>query len=83
MSKTVQHIVWNDKVYGDIGEKISGICELEIFYHGGGSETIICQGVYIFEGLGKFVNRVLGIEISRETLGVSGISLKRVGEFVE
>lgn len=50
--KIVEHIVWNDKVYGDIGEKIYGICELEIFYHGGGSEKIICEGVYIFEGLG-------------------------------
>lgn len=77
----IQHIIWDDSVKFD--PKVTGICEIEIYYHGGGSNTILVEGTYeIINGKGKFTNRDLGISVGEDTTGVSDVFLVRVGNIV-
>jgi hypothetical protein len=73
----IEHIVWEDS-YDYTADKIYGLLEIKIYWHGGGSDTLIAQGTYHKEG--RFENRL--IRIDEDTMGVSGISLVRVGTIV-
>lgn len=74
----VEHIIWEDYSYEP---KVSGILELEIYWHGGGTDIFIMQGTYYSLGLGSFKNTF--VTIDENTMGVSGISLRRVGYLAE
>jgi hypothetical protein len=74
----IEHIVWEDWNYTD--KNIHGILELEIYWHGGGTDIIIMQGTYTHNGRGKFANSF--VTIDGDTMGVSGVSLRRVGTIV-
>jgi hypothetical protein len=75
----IEHIIWNDY---DWDETVSGILEIEIVWHGGGSDTFISQGVYTNKGCGEFTNIIIGIKVNEDTMGVSGVNCLRVGEIV-
>ena len=75
----VEHIVWEDWNYTD--KKVSGILELEVYWHGGGTDTITMEGTYTNDGRGKFINTF--VTIDEDTMGVSGVSLRRIGTIVE
>lgn len=73
----VQHIVWEEH---DDRSCVFGLCEIEIFYHGGGSDTFICEGRYDDEhGKRIFTSKFGSHRISEDTEGVSGIRLIRKG----
>ena len=74
----VEHIVWEDWNWTD--KNLNGILEIEVHWHGGGTDVIIMQGTYINNGRGKFINSF--ITISEDTMGVSGITLRRIGTIV-
>lgn len=74
----VEHIIWEDYSYDP---SVSGILELEIYWHGGGTDLIIMQGTYTSLGRGSFKNTF--VTIDENTMGVSGISLRRVGHLAE
>lgn len=74
----VEHIIWEDYSYED---KVSGILELEIYWHGGGTNLIIMQGTYTSLGRGCFKNTF--VTIDENTISVSGVSLRRVGHLAE
>ena len=75
----VEHIIWQDYHRGDV----KGILELEIFHHGDDEPTTcIMEGTY-FEKNRCFQNFALGIKIDGDTLGVSVVSVNRVGQLVD
>lgn len=74
----VEHIIWEDYSHDP---KVSGILELEIYWHGGGTDIFIMQGTYTSLGRGCFKNTFVTIDES--VMGVSGISLRRVGHLAE
>ena len=74
----VEHIVWQDYNHGDV----KGILELNIAWHGSDSTICIMEGTY-FEKNRCFQNFALGIKIDGDTLGVSGVSVNRVGQLVD
>lgn len=74
----IEHIVWEDWNYTD--KNLTGILELEIYWHGGGTDITIMQGTYTHNGRGKFTNSF--VTIDGDTMGVSGVSLRRVGTIV-
>lgn len=47
---------------------------------GGGTDIIIMEGTYVNNGRGKFVNSF--VTIDEDTMGVSGITLRRIGRIV-
>ena len=67
----VEHIVWEDRNWTD--KNIHGILELDIHWHGGGT--------YMHNGRGKFVNSFVAID-GDTNVGVSGVSLRRIGTIV-
>jgi len=75
---TVEHMVWEHWWEETV---VTGLCHIEVFYHGGGSLKHIAEGTFTFsdDGRNKF-HTVFG-EISCDTSGVSGIHLLRVGSF--
>jgi len=75
----IEHIVWKDYHWG---ETVSGILEIEIVWHGGGSDTFVAQGTYINKGRGEFINNLVGLKVNEDTMGVSGVNCLRVGEIV-
>lgn len=76
----VEHIVWQDWNYTD--KKVVGILELQIYHHGeSDSDIVIMEGTFIAEGRGKFVNSY--VTIDENTMGISGVSLRRVGEIID
>ena len=77
----IEHIVWEDS-YDYTAERICGLLEIEVYWHGGGSDCIIAEGTFYTKGRGRFENRILGT-VSEDTMGVSGVSLRRVGTRVE
>lgn len=77
----IEHIVWEDS-YDYTADKVSGLLEIEVYWHGGGTDRIIAEGVFFTKGRGKFQHPVLG-KIDEDTQGVSGVSLRRVGTIVE
>lgn len=75
----VEHIVWEDWNYTD--KNVYGILELDVHWHGGGTDTIIMQGTYVNRGgRGMFANSFMAID--EDTMGVSGITLRRIGQIV-
>jgi hypothetical protein len=74
----IEHIVWEDWNYTD--KKLTGILDIEVYWHGGGTDTVIMQGTYTHDGRGKFANSF--VTISEDTMGVSGVSLRRIGTIV-
>lgn len=74
----VEHIVWEDWNRSD--KHVYGILEIDIHWHGGGTDTLIMQGSYVNNGRGKFVNSFMAIDENTE--GVSGVSLRRIGTIV-
>ncbi len=70
----VEHIVWDRAPHEG---RISGILELEVFWHGGGEDVVVIQGTFDIE---KGTLRVLHQEITFP--GSSGILVKRVGRIV-
>jgi hypothetical protein len=77
----IEHIVWEDS-YDYTAERIHGLLEIEVYWHGGGTDRIVAEGTFHTKGRGRFENRVLGT-VSEDTQGVSGVSLRRVGTIVE
>ena len=77
----VEHIVWEDS-YDYTADRIYGLLEIEVYWHGGGSDCVIAEGTFYTKGRGRFENRILGT-VSEDTMGVSGVSLRRVGTRVE
>lgn len=76
----VEHIVWEEWNYTD--KNVYGILEIDVHWHGGGTDTLIMQGTYTNRGgRGVFANSFMSID--ENTMGVSGISLRRVGTIVE
>ncbi len=75
----VEHIIWEDHSYDDT--VVTGLLDIEIYWHGGGTDRFIAEGTYTDLGRGIFQNRLLG-QISEDTTGVSGIRLVRVGRIV-
>lgn len=82
-SFNVEHIVWEDRIYKDVGEKVYGLCEIELIWHGSGSDHHIVQGTYEFTANGRFTNHALGIKLDENTVGLAGVNLIRVGTIVE
>ena len=74
----IEHIVWKNWNWSD--KDVTGILEISAHRHGGGSDAIIMEGTYNGNFRGKFSNRILTID--EDTMGVSGITLLRVGEIV-
>ena len=72
----VEHIIWEDWNWTD--KNVTGILELEVYWHGGGTDIIIMEGTYVNNGRGKFVNTF--VTIDEDTTGVSGITLRRIGK---
>jgi len=72
----IEHIVWEDWNYDD--KKVSGILELEVYWHGGGTDIVIMEGTYTHDGRGKFVNSF--VTIDEDTMGFSGMTLRRIGQ---
>lgn len=77
----IEHIVWEDS-YDYTAERIHGLLEIEVYWHGGGTDRVIAEGTFYTKGRGRFENRILGT-VSEDTVGVSGVSLRRVGTIVE
>ena len=75
----IEHIIWEDWNY--IDKNVFGILELEIHYHGGGTDRTIMQGTYVGRRRGMFANQF--VTIDENTMGVSGISLLRIGTIAE
>lgn len=75
----IEHIVWENCNWTD--KKVSGILEIEVYWHGGGTDTVIMEGTYINNGRGSFTNHFVSID--ENTTGLSGISLRRIGTIVE
>lgn len=75
----IEHIVWEDSYDYTADNRIYGLLEIKIYYHDGGSNTLIMQGSYHKEG--RFENRLVG-RIDEDAMGVSSISLIRVGTIV-
>jgi len=75
----VQHIVWQDWNCED--RKVVGILELEIFHHGSDSDIVIMEGTFIADGHGKFMNSY--VTIDENTIGISGVSLRRIGQIID
>lgn len=75
----IEHIVWEDS-YDYTADRIYGILEIKIHWHDGGSDTLIMEGIYHKEGI--FENRLLKGRLDADSMGVSGISLVRVGTIV-
>jgi hypothetical protein len=73
----IELIVWEDS-YDYTAERIYGLLEIEVYWHGGGSDCIIAEGTFYTKGRGRFENRILGT-VSEDTMGVSGVILRRVG----
>lgn len=78
--KTIAHILWNPAPHSG---RVYGILDFSIFYHGGGEDHHIVQGTYVFQDYpnSDYIETVFG-KISSDTIGVSGISLNRVGEIL-
>lgn len=75
----VEHIVWEEWNYTD--KNVYGILEIEVYWHGGGTDTVIMQGTYVnIGGRGMFTNAF--ITVDENTEGVSGVSLRRIGTIV-
>lgn len=74
----VEHIIWEDWNWTD--KNVTGILELEVYWHGGGTDIIIMEGTYVNNDRGKFVNSF--VTIDEDTEGVSGITLRRIGQIV-
>ncbi len=79
----IEHIIWKDFNYYLSDKTVSGLLEIEVVWHGGGSDTFVAEGIYTDTGRGEFVNRLIGVCINEETMGVSGVHCLRVGEIVE
>lgn len=77
----IEHIVWEDS-YDYTADKVSGLLEIEVIWHGGGTDRIIAEGTFFTKGRGQFKNGVLGT-VDEDTMGVSGVHLRRVGTIVE
>lgn len=77
MAMQVQHIVWED--YN--GGEVKGILDIEVIWHGGGRDKIIIQGTY--DGHNDITNAVFGLMDFGNMVGVAGISVIRVGQFVD
>ncbi len=75
----IEHIIWEDY---DWDETVSGILEIEIIWHGGGSDKLIAQGTYTSKGRGEFINNLVGIKVNEDTMGVAGVNCLRIGEIV-
>jgi hypothetical protein len=75
----IEHIIWEEWNYTD--KKVFGILELDIHYHGGGTDRVIMQGTYINMGRGMFANQF--VTIDEDTMGVSNVSLLRIGTIAE
>lgn len=75
----IEHIVWEDWNYTD--KKVHGILEIEVYWHGGGTDIVIMEGTFISDGRGSFTNQF--VSINEDTMGVSGISLRRIGTIAE
>jgi hypothetical protein len=75
----VEHIIWEDWNYTD--KNVFGILELDIHWHGGGTDRVIMQGTYTATGRGMFTNQF--VTIDDDTMGVSGVSLLRYGYIAE
>ena len=71
----VEHIIWEDYSYEP---NVSGILEIEVYWHGGGTTVIIMQGTYVTKGRGSFSNEFVTID-DLHTMGASGVGLRRVG----
>ena len=76
----VEHIIWED--YHGADAVVSGLLDIEIHWHGGGTDRFIAEGTYTDKGRGIYQNYLLG-QISEDTMGVSGVSLRRVGHLAE
>jgi len=74
----VEHIVWEEWNYTD--KNVFGILELDIHWHGGGTDRVIMQGTYTAIGRGMFTNQF--VTVDEDTMGVSGVTLKRIGTIV-
>ena len=74
----IEHIVWEDSCHDDVSK---GILEIEVYWHGGGTTVILMQGTYVNNGRGSFSNEFVTIDYN--TMGVSGVGLRRVGKIVE
>lgn len=79
--KTIEHILWDDTIHED---KLHGILDLTIYYHGGGHEHIIVEGTYVYQRypLRNYVDTKFGKFNEDDMCGVSGIHLNRVGEII-
>jgi hypothetical protein len=76
----IEHIVWEDWNYTD--KKVFGILEIEVHWHGGGTDKFIMEGTYSNKDRGLFTNRIMGT-LSSDTEGVSNVSLLRIGTIAE
>jgi hypothetical protein len=74
----VEHIVWEDWNYTD--KNVFGILELDIHWHGVGTYRVVMQGTYTATGRGMFTNQF--VTVDEDTMGVSGVTLKRIGTIV-
>lgn len=82
--RKVQMIVWDDHVRLEPGQSVQGIMEIEVVHHGDPNhDRFVCEGWYMVNGKGEgeFINRVAGIHIHAQSLGVADVRLVRMGSY--
>lgn len=76
----VEHIVW--ETHWDSSDILYGICEIQVCWHGGDSDVIVLQGSY-YASINQFKNDFMALnQDTMDAMGISGISLKRIGRII-
>lgn len=74
----INHIIWRDINWSD--QKVQGLLELDLIYHGGGKDRILIEGTFDLTTDKLIPAGSCFFKI--DTTGVAGIHLQRVGEIV-
>lgn len=72
----VDHIIWQQPSFSG---KVTGLLDIEVSYHGGGSVNFLVTGTYDCDARTLKINKPLVFD----DMGISGISLKRFGVLAE
>jgi hypothetical protein len=79
----IEHIIWREPPH-DL-KYFEGLFEVEIYYHGDDGTTVaIVTGTYYDRDFQPDMYRTIRTEfgtITSNSLGISGIQLRRIGEF--
>jgi len=78
--KSIDHILWTPPPHEGT---VYGILDVSIYYHGGDVHRVIFEGKYVFQKYPQsdYVESIFG-KLDSETLGISGVSLNRIGEIL-